>query len=165
MRRTLPLLLIVAALAAAGLFAAWSASGSSSVALTAKLGPAAERPAPKGVVGASGKFTATLTGLTLSWRLTFTRLTGRAVAAHIHLGRRGVAGPVAVPLCGPCLPGAHGKVTVSAKTKRALLAGTAYVNIHTTRNAAGEIRGQILEGLGTAPVRQTTADTGSNHPR
>ena len=51
---------------------------------------------------ASGKFTATLTGTKLKWVLTFTHLTGKATAAHIHLGARGKSGAVIVPLCTPC---------------------------------------------------------------
>ena len=110
-------------LAAAGLLAAWSASGSSPLKLTAKLSARAERPAPKGAASATGVFTATLTGSSLTWRLTFSQLTGKAAAAHIHIGRAGVAGPVAVPLCGPCASGAHGTVRLNSKTKAALLAG------------------------------------------
>ena len=78
------------------------------------------------------------------------------MAAHIHTGRVGVAGPVAVPLCGPCASGAHGTVRLDAKTKAAVLGGRTYVNVHTPRNAAGEIRGQIFGGVGTAPIRTTT---------
>jgi hypothetical protein len=83
------------------------------------------------------------TSAVLTWRLTFSKLTGRAVAAHIHTGRRGVAGPVAVALCGPCRTGATGRATVTAATLAALESGRAYVNVHTARNPAGEIRGQI----------------------
>jgi hypothetical protein len=105
-------------------------------------------PKPKGAVGrAAGTFTATTTksdtGTVLSWRLTFSRLTGRATAAHIHLGRRGVAGAVAVSLCGPCRSGARGTATLSRAALTALEAGRAYVNVHTPRNPAGEIRGQV----------------------
>ena len=160
MRRRFSLIAIAAVLGAAGLLAAWSASGSSSVTLTAKLSARAERPAPKGAASATGAFTATLTGSSLSWRLTFSHLTGKAAAAHIHIGGPGVAGPVAVPLCGPCASGVHGTVRLSAKIKAAVLGGRAYVNVHTARNAAGEIRGQILGGVGTAPIRTTTNDTG-----
>ena len=73
----------------------------------------------------------------------FRNLTGPAVAAHIHIGRRGDAGPVAAALCGPCTSPAGGKVNVNAATLQALQSGGAYVNIHTAMNAAGEIRGQI----------------------
>ena len=107
-----------------------------------------EVPKPKGKVSrAQGTFTATVTRNGTSgkvvWRLTFSRLTGRAVAAHIHSGLRGRSGPVIVPLCSPCKTGARGTVNASAAVLDALAAGRAYVNIHTRRNAAGEVRGQI----------------------
>jgi hypothetical protein len=103
---------------------------------------------PKGrAARARGLFTLTATAngstTSIAWRLTFSRLTGRAIGAHIHLGRRGVAGPVAVPLCAPCRSGARGTATVRPAVLAALEAGRAYVNVHTPRNPAGEIRGQI----------------------
>jgi CHRD domain len=107
-----------------------------------------EVPRPKGKVNrARGTFTATVTkaGTTgaVAWRLTFSRLTGRAVAAHIHRGQRGRSGPVIVALCAPCRSGARGSAEVSAAVLSALEAGRAYVNVHTRRNPGGEIRGQI----------------------
>ncbi len=107
-----------------------------------------ERPKPKGKVRrARGTFTATVTkagsSAVVAWRLTFSRLTGKAIAAHIHSGRRGVAGPVIVPLCNPCKSGASGRATVNASVLSALESGRAYVNVHTRKNAAGEIRGQL----------------------
>jgi CHRD domain len=109
---------------------------------------AQERPKPKGNVRrARGTFTATVTkngtSAVIAWRLTFGRLTGRAVSAHIHSGVRGKSGPVIVPLCAPCRSGARGRATVDASMLEAFESGRAYVNVHTRRNAAGEIRGQI----------------------
>jgi hypothetical protein len=159
MRRSV-LLGIAAALFAAGLgLAATSGRGGHATKLTVKLGARGEVPAPKSASRASGLFTATLTGRSLSWRLTFSRLTGRAVAAHIHLGKAGVAGPVAVPLCGPCSSGAHAKVTVAAKVRTALLTGGAYVNVHTPKNPGGEIRGQFAGGRGPLPATTSSAGT------
>ena len=114
----------------------------------ASLRASQERPKPKGNVRpARGAFTATVTrtgtSAVIAWRLTFSRLTGRGVAAHIHSGTRGKAGPVIVPLCAPCKSGARGRATVSASVLSALEAGRAYVNVHTKRNPAGEVRGQI----------------------
>jgi Cu/Zn superoxide dismutase len=114
----------------------------------ASLNAAQERPRPKGKVRrARGAFTATVTkqgsGGVVQWRLTFSRLTGRAVAAHIHRGQRGRTGPVIVALCSPCRSGARGTAEVSAAVLSALEAGRAYVNVHTRRNPAGEIRGQV----------------------
>jgi hypothetical protein len=112
------------------------------------LRAAQERPKPKGSVRrAKGTFTATITrsGTTgvIAWQLTFSKLTGRATAAHIHSGVRGKAGPVIVPLCAPCRSGARGRATVDASVLDALEAGRAYVNVHTRKNPQGEIRGQI----------------------
>ena len=107
-----------------------------------------ERPKPKGKLGrARGTFTATVTksgtSAVIAWRLTFAKLSGRAIAAHIHSGVRGKAGPVIVPLCAPCKSGAHGRATVDASVLAALEAGRTYVNVHTKKNPLGEIRGQI----------------------
>ena len=93
--------------------------------------------------GFTGTYTENTAGAVLKWKLTFTGLTGKAVAAHIHRGKRGVAGAVIVPLCGPCSNGQSGTVTISKAVIKTLEGGTAYVNVHTAKNQAGEIRGQI----------------------
>jgi hypothetical protein len=155
-----PLLALGVVLAAVLFAAGFSlAGGDSTVRLTARLDAAQETPAPKAAARAAGLFTATLSGRTLTWRLTFSRLTGKAVAAHVHLGRQRVAGPVAIPLCGPCLSGAHGCVTLTAKLRTALLAGATYVNVHTPRNPAGEVRGQLAGPHGAKPAPATTSHT------
>jgi hypothetical protein len=48
-----------------------------------------------------------------------------------------------VPLCAPCKSGASGRATVGASVLNALEAGRGYVNVHTRKNPAGEIRGQL----------------------
>ena len=121
---------------------------SPAVSLKTSLRAAQERPKPKGNVRrARGAFTATITkqgsSAVLVWRLTFSRLTGKAFAAHIHSGARGKAGPGIVPLCAPCKSGASGRVTVGASVLNVLEAGRGYVNVHTKKNPAGEIRGQL----------------------
>jgi hypothetical protein len=78
--------------------------------------------------------------------------------AHIHSGAPGVAGPIVVTLFAPATPLAtsngvftHGTITQStlggsmtlADFKTLLASGNAYVNVHTTINPNGEIRGQI----------------------
>jgi CHRD domain len=111
--------------------------------VSATLTTGQEVPKPKATRGA-GSFTGTLNGRRLSWKLTFSKLTGAAQAAHIHLAPRGKANPApAVGLCGPCRSGQTGNATIPDKVERALKRGTAYVNVHTKKNAAGEIRGQL----------------------
>ncbi len=114
----------------------------------ATLGARAEVPKATGVSsGAGGSFSVTLTdkggSYTATWKLAFHALTGKAVAAHIHQGKPGKAGPVLVSLCGPCKSGAHGSAKVSAAAAKAIKSGSAYVNVHTAKNANGEIRGQV----------------------
>jgi hypothetical protein len=116
--------------------------------IAATMVAADETPTPKGdVAAAHGSFIGTLTksdtGAVLTWQLSFGSLTGDAVAAHIHIGARGVAGPVVVPLCSPCTTGASGTANVNATVLDAIQNDRAYVNVHTKTNPAGEIRGQV----------------------
>ena len=114
---------------------------------SAKLTPGADVPKPKGASGASGSFSGKYvehqSSAVLTWKLSFTGTTGPALQTHIHLGKPGVSGNVIVPLCGPCRNGMTGHAKINESVIRALEAGKAYVNVHTKRNPAGEIRGQI----------------------
>jgi hypothetical protein len=137
---------VVAAVGAASAFAAPTASTRQVATgkLTAFLTVNQELPAPKGARG-SGTFTATFSGNTIKFRLTYKGLTGPATAAHIHAALAGKANPTpAVSLCGPCKNGQTGTVTASsAAVMKKILGGATYVNIHTAKNPGGEIRGQI----------------------
>jgi hypothetical protein len=164
--RRLGIGLAIVALFAAGLWsgigsAGWLGSEAEAVGLKASLRAGKEVPKPTGVsASARGSFTAgltrTSTGGRLSWRLTFRGLTGRAIGAHVHLAKPGKPGPIAVPLCGPCRSGVRGTSKVNRRTRTALLSGGAYVNVHTTKNPAGEIRGQVVKGGNPVPSPTTT---------
>jgi len=137
----------VAALAIAGL--ALAAPQKDTYNLTANLRARSEVPRPTGVpVGATGLFTGKVVELAndkakLTWRLTFSKLSGAAGAAHIHAGKPGKAGPVMIALCGPCKSGQMGVTKISKAVVATLEKNGAYVNVHTAKNAAGEIRGQV----------------------
>ncbi|WP_115789282.1 CHRD domain-containing protein [Arthrobacter silvisoli] len=97
--------------------------------------------------GASGFFSYTISGGELCYTLTARNLSLPALAAHIHLAPRGVAGPVVVPLT----VGSGTTWTQEACTTAdpALLAAIVasprsyYVNVHTPNFPGGEIRGQL----------------------
>jgi hypothetical protein len=125
-----------------------SLSGASmSVAYKASLTAGAEVPKPIAKAPhAKGNFTATLTGHKLGWKLTYSGLTGKATAAHIHMGAKGKAGNVVIPLCGAkpaCKSGLSGTATLTAQVLSWLTKGQLYVNVHTGKNLNGEIRGQL----------------------
>ena len=122
----------------------------------------ASRPVP---AGASGRFTATLTGRTLKWTLTFSRLSGPATESHVHGGPGGPERfqPVIVPVCGSyagygvrCRSGMSGTATLTRAQIALLTAGKTYVNVHTAKNPKGEIRGAIKVPA-PEPVTSTVA--------
>lgn len=113
--------------------------------MIAVLAPTYEVPMPRGFSPrAGGDFRARYDPKSrrMTWTLGFHNLTGPAKAAHIHLGAFGKAGRILIPLCGPCLSGTSGSLTLThsqASPKRPW-----YVNVHTSRNPSGEIRGQLV---------------------
>jgi CHRD domain len=137
----------VVALALAGI--ALGAAQGDTYKTSARLNAGSEVPKPSGVpAGATGSFAGTAVELAndkarITWKLTFSHLSGKAIAAHIHLGKKGKAGPVALALCGPCRSGQKGSGMLTHAQLAKLEAGAGYVNIHTAKNAGGEIRGQI----------------------
>ena len=133
-----------AALAFAGAGAAQAAPPDSPA---IPLNTGQETPAPT-VGGAHGSFSYEIEGDMLCWELEVTGLSSGAVAAHIHLGERNVAGGVVVPLAvevGATSFETEGCATPSPE----VLAGiesdpkSYYVNVHTATNMPGEVRGQL----------------------
>jgi len=129
-----------------------SGSGGSSKSETysfkAAMTAGVEVPKPKGVPsGAGGSFVAksteTSSKVTFHWTISYHGLSGKAMAAHVHMGKPGKAGAVVVALCGPCRNGQSGTAVIASSVEDALEKGGAYVNVHTQKNAAGEIRGQV----------------------
>ncbi|AMV36317.1 CHRD domain-containing protein [Planctomyces sp. SH-PL62] len=114
----------------------------------------------------------------LAYSVTFDGLSEPLVAAHIHIGGAGVAGPIIFPFS--AVPSATsgtfaGILTESdfilrpgastfAEALAAIQAGDTYINLHTSTFPGGEIRGQLqvfvvpeptglaLLGLGGAAV-------------
>ena len=94
-------------------------------------------------LSAQGAFVGHINGQVLTWQVTFSNLTGPVTGAHIHVGNAGIAGPMLIPLCERCVSGQHGTIQITANQTKVLLSDATYVNIHTTRNPNGEVRGQV----------------------
>ena len=109
----------------------------------ATLSGAQEVPPVPGNGKGSAEFKLDVATKTLTWTVSYSGLTGDAVAAHIH---------------GPAAPGANAGVEVPFTVGKNPMTGSAvltdaqisdlstgktYVNIHTAANKGGELRGQI----------------------
>ncbi len=114
-----------------------------------------------------GKFRATLSDdrSAINFELSYRGLEGVAAASHIHFGKKGTNGSVIAFLCGgptpPCPPDGGvvtGTITAGEiigpeaqgiaagefdEALRAMMKEIAYVNVHTSKHAGGEIRGEI----------------------
>ena len=82
----------------------------------------------------------------LSWKLTYTGLSGPAKAAHFHgpadVGKN--AG-VEVAIPGATSSPAEGSAMLTDAQAADLTSGKLYVNVHTEANPGGEIRGQVMK--------------------
>jgi hypothetical protein len=140
---------IAAGFAAAALVVVSLAAAKESYSISATLN--VKQEVPKQAVkapNARGSFSGTVVEsgkkATLKWKLSYSHLSGRATAAHIHLGKRGVAGNVLIALCGGnCHSGMRGTATFSSDVVDKIERGQTYVNVHTAKNPAGEVRGQV----------------------
>ena len=76
-------------------------------------------------------------------------------ASHIHEGTLGENGALAFPLyTGPAITvtlgnelNFFGSITLDPAEAATLMSGGYYINIHTTDNPAGEIRGQVIADI------------------
>jgi hypothetical protein len=164
-------LLCGAAVAAALLISA-TPSSAQVVNLTATLTGAEETTATPGVLGlltgAVGTATVSVdaTNEEVAVQLQLFNFATGTSAGHIHVGPRGVAGPVVLSF--PIPAGRTGDLPLSFRLGsaafaaqpqigintmqdliQAIVGGGAYVNIHTSQYPAGEIRGQLTP----VPVR------------
>lgn len=130
--------------------------------MTATLSGGEETPAPGLLTGAVGTATVAVdvTNQEIAVTLNLFNFSTGTTAGHIHVAPRGVAGPTVINF--PIPAGRTGdlpltfRLGVAAFTARpeigiatmadaiqAIVGGNSYVNIHTSANPGGEIRGQL----------------------
>jgi len=82
----------------------------------------------------------------LSWKLTYSGLSGPATAAHFHgPAEAGKNAGVAVAIPNATSSPVEGSATLTDAQAADLMAGKYYINIHTAANPGGEIRGQVTK--------------------
>lgn len=82
----------------------------------------------------------------LSWKVTYSGLSGPATAAHFHgPAEAGKNAGVSVAIPNAASSPVEGSATLTDAQAADLLAGKLYVNIHTAANPGGEIRGQVTK--------------------
>lgn len=116
---------------------------------TIQLSSSQEVPANNSTATGSADVTYNKDSKTLTYTINYSGLTGEATMAHIHgTAPKGANAGVAQDLTGALQKAASGNFTDSVKIgdkikEDSLLTGFYYFNIHTKKNPAGEIRGQI----------------------
>jgi hypothetical protein len=103
----------------------------------------------------------------LVWAILFSDLTSNLTAAHFHAAPAGENGDIQIPICPVAGPGGNcpavtaGLLTgigiVSSEDVADLLNEGWYINLHTTTNAGGEIRGVIQNATTQVPEPATPA--------
>ena len=132
-----------AAIAFAGAMALATPSMAAMMNFKATLSAKSEVP-PNASAG-TGEVTATYDTATkkLTWKGSYSDLTGPATAAHFHgPAPAGKNAGVMVPIAPASSPLA-GSATLTDAQAKALMDGDMYVNVHTAANKGGEIRGQL----------------------
>ncbi len=111
---------------------------------------------PGVVTGGAGTCTITLDDVTGSVSVTgsFSGLTSNATAAHIHgLAAPGANAGIVVGLVetGGTSGNVSGGGILTPAEITGMLSGLTYVNVHTTANGGGEIRGQVTAAVPSMP--------------
>ena len=110
----------------------------------AKLSAAQEVPPGSGSGTGSAEVQLNKGTSVVTWKLTYSGLSGPAVAGHIHgPAAAGANAGVVVPFTNITAQPVTGQATLTAAQVADLEAGKWYVNVHTAANPGGEIRGQL----------------------
>ena len=136
---------IFALTAALTVAAVGSALAQANTTLQATMTGAAHVPPVETEATGTGTFTWNPTTMTLTWNITYTGLSGPVIRATLSgPAAAGANGTPILSLGNNLATPINGTATLSATQATQLLAGQWYVDIRTSQNRAGEIRGQIL---------------------
>jgi len=111
-------------------------------------------PPPSGG-GGSGTVTYDDATNLLSWNITFSNLSGPAVAAHFHGPATPAENAGVIVTIGDLTSPSVGSQVITEADEAQLLGGDWYINYHTSACGGGEIRGQV-SGNGVGGVTELT---------
>jgi len=119
-----------------------------------------EVPANNSPAVGCGRFVIDTCANTLTYHIVIADLSTPETAAHIHgVANPGVNAGVLIPL--PAGPVKIGTWTYPETLQNDLLSGRMYVNVHTTANPGGEVRGQIVTHVAVIDAVQETPTNAS----
>jgi len=148
MKKALRLVFIVAA------FGVIHQNAQAQIHFTAKLDGAQENPPVSTTAMGTGTFILNSTGTELAYQITYNGLTGTFAQAHFHNAATGTNGGIVrnLTFTGNTSSGVWRSSDATQPLTEALvkelLSGKIYVNIHSSTNTGGEIRGQVLVDYG-----------------
>lgn len=129
-------------------FAAFLSLPASAEMVNLKVAPlSGANEVPPVTTAAKGTLTATYdtTSKKLSWKGSYTGLTGPVTGSHFHSAEKATMnGTIQVPIVAATSP-FEGSATLTDAQAADVMAGRFYINIHTAVNPGGEIRGQVTK--------------------
>jgi hypothetical protein len=137
-----------AALSAGAFVAVLSVSGVFAQTATYKVELKSSEEVPPNTSKGAGTANVTYDPATklLSWKISYSALTGPATMGHIHgPAEAGKNAAVVIPFAKVDSP-IEGSATLSDAQAADLKDGKLYINIHTAENKGGEIRAQLMGG-------------------
>ncbi len=145
---------------------------------TAKLSGNNEVPPITSKSSGTATFDLNAAGTQMKYTLNVTNI-DKVIAAHIHMGTSTANGPIVVNLFIPSGPTGKVSGTLAQSSINSTIligplqgkqmpdliklinTGNAYVNVHTSQNPPGEVRGQISSGSATSAATASAATSTS----
>ncbi|WP_257170436.1 CHRD domain-containing protein [Bradyrhizobium sp. SRS-191] len=115
------------------------------IVLTSELKAANEVPPNGSTASGTAEASFDTATKTLTWKITFSGLSGPPIGAHFHgPSEPGKTAGIVLPFKSP-EPPITGAAALTDAQAADLIAGKWYANIHTQANPGGEIRGQMVK--------------------
>ncbi|HZD91039.1 MAG TPA: CHRD domain-containing protein [Pseudolabrys sp.] len=140
----------VCALAALACMAWAGAAAAAPTTMKVSLNGAQQVPPVKTDGGGTADLTWDPSTSMIKWHITYSHMSSPVTMAHFHQGADGKNGSVEIWLTKKGKPVSSpitGEAKLTAAEAKHLMAGDWYINVHTKKHPAGEIRGQVKPSM------------------